>query len=135
MATRAVIKVGTSSVTTERGDLDLGKEVLNRHGVVHGGILALLVDCALGTALRAWSPDHVIVEQAIKNLETYPLVLRRTVSGGPRIAMWGQGRSFSTAQSPCEASFKQWLTRRCDRSGKDNVPHEIVMMPPGWLPE
>ena len=24
MATRAVIKVGTSSVTTERGDLDLG---------------------------------------------------------------------------------------------------------------
>ncbi len=68
----------------------------------------------LGSAIRRWSPDLVIVEQAIKNLEAYPLLLRRLLRSGPRVAMWGQGRTFSTPQPNTEAAFKQWLTQRCD---------------------
>ncbi len=68
----------------------------------------------LGVALRAYDPDLVIVEQAIKNLETYPVIARRRVASGPRVAMWGHGRSFSTPQSKAESAFKQWLTRQCD---------------------
>ena len=57
--------------------------------------------------------DHVIVEQAIKNLETLPLLLspRRST---PHVAMWGHGRSFSTHQGPVLAAAKSWLTRRAE---------------------
>lgn len=69
-------------------------------------------------ALRSWreampDPDLVVVQQAIKNLETYPLLAQRRF-GGPRVAMWGHGRSYSTAQGPTAAAFKQWLTRRAE---------------------
>lgn len=70
--------------------------------------------------------DLVIVEQAVKNLETYPLLLRKTF-GGPSVAMWGHGRSYSTPQGPALAAAKQWLTRRCDwffaytQAGADHV--------------
>lgn len=56
-------------------------------------------------------PDLVIVEQAIKNLETYPLLARRYF-GGPGVAMWGHGRSYSTPQGPAATALKQFLTRR-----------------------
>jgi glycosyltransferase involved in cell wall biosynthesis len=55
--------------------------------------------------------DLVIVEQALKNAETYRLLMRRN---GPRVAMWGHGRSYSTPQGEHLASVKQWLTRRAD---------------------
>lgn len=57
------------------------------------------------------TPDLVIVEQAIKNLETYPLLLRQRL-GGPSVSMWGHGRSYSTPQGPRAAALKQFLTRR-----------------------
>ncbi len=57
--------------------------------------------------------DLVIVEQAIKNVETYPLLARKSLDG-PSVAMWGHGRSYSTPQGPALAATKQFLTRRCD---------------------
>lgn len=66
--------------------------------------------------VRRWqsvnpSPDLVIVEQAITGLEAYPLLARQLV-GGPSVAMWGHGRSYSTPQGPAAAALKQFLTRR-----------------------
>lgn len=80
---------------------------------------------------RRWSaaahrPDLVVAEQAIKNLESYPLLARQRL-GGPRVAMWGHGRSYSTSQGPAAAALKQFLTRRCDwffaytQAGADHV--------------
>lgn len=70
-------------------------------------VIRQLGDLGLG------SSDLVIVEQAIKNLETYPLLLRRR-RDGPSVAMWGHGRSYSVRQPAALASAKQWLTRRTD---------------------
>jgi glycosyltransferase involved in cell wall biosynthesis len=70
--------------------------------------------------------DLVIVEQAIKNVETYPLLARKSLHG-PSVAMWGHGRSYSTPQGPALAAAKQFLTRRCDwffaytQGGADHV--------------
>ncbi len=69
-------------------------------------------------ALRQWrdaesKPDLVIVQQAIKNLETYPLIARQHLNG-PRVAMWGHGRSYSTPQGRGASLLKQWLVRRCE---------------------
>jgi glycosyltransferase involved in cell wall biosynthesis len=68
----------------------------------------------LGPAVGDWAPERVIIEQAIKNLEAYPLLTRSSIARGPRVAMWGQGRTYSTGQSRAEAAIKQWLTRRSD---------------------
>lgn len=57
--------------------------------------------------------DLVVVEQAIKNLESVPLLLGRR-AGQARVAMWGHGRSYSTRQGPVLAWAKQSLTRRAD---------------------
>ena len=57
--------------------------------------------------------DLVIVEQAVKNLETFPLLLSAR-RGGSRVAMWGHGRSYSVPQPAPLAALKQWLTRRSD---------------------
>lgn len=65
----------------------------------------------IGQAVDSFRPQFIVVEQAIKNLESWPLLLRR---GGPSVALWGQGRSYSTSQSPLEERVKQWMTRRAD---------------------
>ena len=64
--------------------------------------------------LNFFDPNMVIVEQAIKNLETWSLATRPKYRNIPKVAMWGQGRSYSTAQSNVEAEMKQWLTKRMD---------------------
>lgn len=69
-------------------------------------------------ALRRWrdaeaKPDLVIVQQAIKNLETYPLIARQRLNG-PSVAMWGHGKTYSTPQGRAASLLKQWLVRRCD---------------------
>ena len=69
---------------------------------------------SIGSAMKTYRPNFVIVEQAIKNLEAWPLILRSSMGGQPRVAMWGQGRSYSTSQSEVEARAKSWLTRRSD---------------------
>ena len=68
----------------------------------------------LENPLTNFLPGLVIVEQAIKNLESWPLLINSGKRGHPSVAMWGQGRSYSTSQSTLEASIKQWLTRRSD---------------------
>lgn len=62
--------------------------------------------------LRLTADDLVIVEQAVKNLETYPLML--APGRRPGVAMWGHGRTYSVSQPAPIASFKQWLTRRAE---------------------
>ncbi len=69
-------------------------------------------------ALRQWreaesKPDLVIVQQTIKSLETYPLIAGQHLHG-PRVAMWGHGRSYSTPQGRGASLLRQWLTRRCE---------------------
>jgi glycosyltransferase involved in cell wall biosynthesis len=65
----------------------------------------------LGTICR--DADLVIVEQALKNLESYPL-LAKAAFGGPRVAMWGHGRTYTKPQARALESLKQRLTRRAD---------------------
>jgi glycosyltransferase involved in cell wall biosynthesis len=59
------------------------------------------------------SEDLLLLEQAIKNLEGY-LPLLRQRWGGPPVALWGHGRSYSSTQVAAAARFKQWMTRRSD---------------------
>jgi glycosyltransferase involved in cell wall biosynthesis len=68
----------------------------------------------LSENLRTLRPEFVIVEQAVKNIEVYPLLARHAVGQRPRVAMWGQGRTFSTIQGPTMRALKAWLTRRSD---------------------
>jgi len=57
--------------------------------------------------------DLFVVEQALKNLETYPLLLRRRKLGYG-VGMWGHGRTFSTRQSQFLAYGKTLLTRQAE---------------------
>jgi glycosyltransferase involved in cell wall biosynthesis len=69
---------------------------------------------SVGEAVRSYRPDRIIVEQAVKNLEAYPLLVRRLLGRGARVGMWGQGRTFSTTQSKAASAVKDRLTRRSD---------------------
>lgn len=53
--------------------------------------------------------DLVILEQAVRNLETYLLLLS---SYRPRLAFWGHGKSYTFAPSRAQEALKMWLTRR-----------------------
>jgi glycosyltransferase involved in cell wall biosynthesis len=76
--------------------------------------------------IKAQAADLVVVEQGIRNLESYPLLARQHL-GGPGVAMWGHGRSYSTPQGPRAADLKQYLTRRSQwffaytQAGADHV--------------
>lgn len=100
----------TGSQGLQRGDeADVeGRRLLRERAARLGGRTLLLRHLP-----PVRSSDLLIVEQAVKNLETYPLLLRRP-DRSPGVAMMGHGRSYSVAQSPVLASFKQWLTRRGD---------------------
>lgn len=81
----------------------------------------------VGSVIESFRPGFVIVEQAIKNLESWPLLLEQRRTCRPSVAMWGQGRSYSVDQSDAVALTKQWLTRHADwffsytQSGADYV--------------
>ncbi|MDI9882857.1 glycosyltransferase family 4 protein [Streptomyces sp. HNM0645] len=64
---------------------------------------------------RAASADLVVLEQALHNLEAYPLLLRRPTGrlggGASRVAFWGHGRTYTKPQSRPEAVVKDALTR------------------------
>ncbi|MEI7507566.1 MAG: glycosyltransferase family 4 protein [Actinomycetes bacterium] len=70
-----------------------------------------------------------MVEQAIKNLETYRLLVPKTL-GAAQVGMWGHGRSYSTPQSGLMSQGKQLLTRRTKwffaytQAGADHVVSE-----------
>ena len=66
---------------------------------------------SLGPTIRSLKPNLIVVEQALHNLETYPLFAQAMLTNA-EIGMWGHGRSYSTSQSEQAAAAKQWLTRR-----------------------
>lgn len=51
--------------------------------------------------------DLVIVEQAVRNVETYELFLKRTP-----LAYWGHGKTYTLEINPRQERLKQWFTRR-----------------------
>lgn len=81
-------------------------------------------------------PDLVVLEQALKNFETYRFLARRARGGAP-VALWGHGRTRTKQHSRLEHYAKQALTRRADwffaytQSGGDDaraagVPEERI---------
>ncbi|MFE5628864.1 glycosyltransferase family 4 protein [Streptomyces sp. NPDC056543] len=69
-----------------------------------------LVHKHLGGLAR--SADVVVVDQALRNMELYPLLLRQLTGRGPVVAMWDHGRTYTRPQSGLEQSLKYSLTRR-----------------------
>ncbi len=64
----------------------------------------------VGSATRG--ADLVIVEQALRHLDTYGLVIRQAV-GGASVALWGHGGTYvDHPRNPAEEWVKAWLTRR-----------------------
>lgn len=65
---------------------------------------------------RAGSADVVVLEQALHNLETYPLLLRQLIGRAgvraPRVAFWGHGRTYTRPSGRLEDTLKETLTRR-----------------------
>ena len=63
--------------------------------------------------LRSCAADYdlVILEHAVRNIETYELLVRL---GRRRVAFWGHGRTYTKSVSPRQESFKYWLARRAD---------------------
>ncbi|CAN7470328.1 glycosyltransferase family 4 protein [Arthrobacter sp. LjRoot78] len=61
----------------------------------------------LAAVERAGQNDLIIVEQAVRNLETYELLMRREP-----LAFWGHGKTYTKKVSRLQDWFKQWLTRR-----------------------
>lgn len=51
--------------------------------------------------------DLIIVEQAVRNIETYELLLRKAP-----VAFWGHGRTYTQRIFAQQDKFKQWLTTR-----------------------
>lgn len=54
--------------------------------------------------------DLLILEQAIRNLETYKAILDPRTPNS--IAFWGHGRTYTKSKSGTEERFKQFITRR-----------------------
>lgn len=69
-----------------------------------------LVHKRLGSLVR--SSDVLVVDQSLRNLELYPLLLRQLAGRGPAVAMWDHGRTYTKPQSGLEQSLKFALTRR-----------------------
>jgi len=69
-----------------------------------------LVHKRLGSLTR--SSDVLVVDQSLRNLELYPLLLRQLAGRGPVVAMWDHGRTYTMPQSQLEQQLKYALTRR-----------------------
>ncbi|MGW8812460.1 glycosyltransferase family 4 protein [Gordonia terrae] len=54
--------------------------------------------------------DLTILEQAVRNLETYRILL--SVANWRRVAFWGHGRNYTVQRSRPEEAFKKFLTKR-----------------------
>jgi glycosyltransferase involved in cell wall biosynthesis len=80
----------------------------------------------LSGLLESGATPMVIVEHAMRNLETYPL-LWKAARGRMPLAMWGHGATYSRAHSRPEWLLKSTITRRSDwffaytREGADAV--------------
>ncbi|MFD7443124.1 glycosyltransferase family 4 protein [Streptomyces sp. NPDC059909] len=64
---------------------------------------------------RVASADIVVVEQALHNLDTYPLLLKqrlaRVTGASPRVALWGHGRTYTKPVSRLETAAKDVVSR------------------------
>ncbi|MEX5237805.1 glycosyltransferase family 4 protein [Kocuria arenosa] len=58
---------------------------------------------------RAAKYDLVILEQAVRNLETYTFLLRSIAS---HVAFWGHGRTYTKEVGRIQEHLKMWLTFR-----------------------
>ncbi|WP_246204434.1 glycosyltransferase [Streptomyces tailanensis] len=62
------------------------------------------------------SADIVVLEQALRNVDTYLLLLRqqlaRMAGAGPRVAFWGHGRTYTKPVNRLESAAKDAITRR-----------------------
>lgn len=58
--------------------------------------------------------DYVIVEQALKNIETFPLLFLR-LRGRIHLGMWGHGKTYSVKQSHVVRKIKTWITGFSER--------------------
>ncbi|WIB00728.1 glycosyltransferase family 4 protein [Curtobacterium sp. MCBA15_012] len=75
--------------------------------------------------VRAGGPyDLIVVEQAVRNVESYRLLIGTT---SRRVAMWGHGRTYTKRTGRLQERVKRWLTLRSrwffsyTRGGADDV--------------
>lgn len=65
----------------------------------------------IGQVLRDYRPDMIILEQAIKNLESWQLLLKAS-RHRPLVGLWGQGAPYSQDPSAAVARLKSIMTKR-----------------------
>jgi glycosyltransferase involved in cell wall biosynthesis len=58
--------------------------------------------------------DAVVLEQALHNLEAYPLLAVARLRGGPAVCLWGHGHTYGHRPTTAERAAKDALTRRAD---------------------
>lgn len=58
--------------------------------------------------------DAVVLEQALRNLEAYPLLARTRLRGGPAFCLWGHGGTYTHRQNAAERAVKDAFTRSAD---------------------
>ncbi len=104
----AVVAGLPPSEMAARGDATAAENARSRTRSLRVGRRTLTLR-SISSAER--SADLVIAEQAIRHLDTYVLGMMQRV-GGPRLALWGHGRSYATCPSPAEARLKRYLTGR-----------------------
>ena len=75
---------------------------IRRHGIRYKKVHGLI---------KELQPDLLIVEQAIKNLESWPLLLSQSRSK-PLIGIWGQGGYYSHTPSSLSKRLKNLMTHR-----------------------
>ena len=69
----------------------------------------------VGTILNS-QPEysHIIVEQAVRNLETYDLLIRAALNRRTKVGMWGHGAYYTKSPSIMQTKVMNNLTRRSD---------------------
>lgn len=97
--------MGISLVSIDAGEselrLDLERHHLNPGGIVHGGVLATLLDASIGLALRSMigmTTDHVTIELDVHYLAParsgYLIGRGRALRAGGRVS-YGEAEVFS----------------------------------------
>lgn len=61
------------------------------------------------SSLRKGKYDLLILEQAVRNLETFWLA---STTRREHLAFWGHGRTYTETRSQAQETVKQWLTQR-----------------------
>jgi glycosyltransferase involved in cell wall biosynthesis len=95
---------------SDRGDGDEGFPCIELHDHLETRTNGTVRHKSL-RRLRAGRNDLLLLEQAIKNLDAYPALVRQHFTG-PSVGLWGHGKSYSSRQSSVLAEVKQWETRR-----------------------